>query len=191
MIDKIASAIVLIISFVAVTAVISFLNLQYNNIFAFDFTPTYEASEINTEKQMDNLKASLRPGIEKDVFDSLKVLGFDSTAVISTNKKVVQLEDSIAVLQNRITKLSNETTALEAQNAKNEKKKDSEGEYKDWIKTTSKLYESMDSQKAAKIIQKYSDNIAKDILYNIKKKKAAEILAELNPETAKRITRVP
>lgn len=191
MIDKIAAAIVLIISFVAVTAVIAFLNLQYGNVFAFDFTPINEASELNTQKQMQDLHASLRLEAEKTVFDSLRVVGFDSLAIMNTKNKVLMLEDSIAVLQNDIRKLSVETTNLEAKNAKNEKKKDSDIEYNEWIKTTSKLYESMDAPKAAKIIQKYSDNIAKDILYTIKKKKAAEILAELNPETAKRITRVP
>jgi flagellar motility protein MotE (MotC chaperone) len=48
----------------------------------------------------------------------------------------------------------------------------------------------MDAKKAAKIILTYSDNIAKDIVYSMKKKKAAEILAQLNPETVNRITRV-
>jgi flagellar motility protein MotE (MotC chaperone) len=191
MIDKIAAVIVFIVAFVMVTALIAFMNLQYNNIFDFDFTPTQHAIEIKTESQIEELSATLRPEIEKHVFDSLKVIGFDSLAIINTNKKVIQLEDSIAVLQKNISKLTRETSTLEATNAKNTKKSDSKKEYQTWIKTTSKLYESMESQKAAKIILKYSDNIAKDILYSMKKKKAAEILAELNPEIANRITRVP
>ncbi len=191
MIDKIAAVIVFIVAFVMVTALIAFMNLQYNNIFDFDFTPTQHAIEIKTEAQIEKLKATLRPEVEKHIFDSLKVVGFDSLAIINTNNKVVQLEDSIAVLQKIISKLTRETSTLEATNAKNTKKNDSQKEYQAWIKTTSKLYESMESQKAAKIILKYSDNIAKDILYSMKKKKAAEILAELNPETANRITRVP
>ena len=191
MVDKIAMVIIFIVSFVMVTALIAFMNLQYNNIFDFDFTPTQHAMEIKTEAQIEELKAELRPEIEKHVFDSLKVVGFDSLAVINTNEQVVLLEDSIAVLQKNISQLSSKTSALEATNEKNSQKKDSANEYQDWIKTTSKLFESMESQKAAKIILKYSDNIAKDILYSMKKKKAAEILAELNPETANRITRVP
>jgi flagellar motility protein MotE (MotC chaperone) len=62
--------------------------------------------------------------------------------------------------------------------------------YKSWLKKTVTLYEAMDSQKAAKIILTYSDNIAKDIVYSMKKKKAAEILSQLSPETVNRITRV-
>jgi Mg/Co/Ni transporter MgtE len=58
-----------------------------------------------------------------------------------------------------------------------------------WMKQTAKLYESMDPKKAAKIIQSYSDNIARDIIYSMKQKNAAEILSELNPDTANRITR--
>ncbi len=191
MIDKIAAVIIFIISFVMVTALIAFMNLKYDNIFDFDFTPTHAAAELRTVQQIEDLKLNLRPEIEKEVFDSLKVVGFDSLAVVNTNNRVVLLEDSIAVLQKEIAKLSRETTTLEATNEKFEKKKDSETEYLAWIKTTSKLYDSMESQKAAKIILKYSDNIAKDILYSMKKKKAAEILAEINPEIAKRITRVP
>jgi flagellar motility protein MotE (MotC chaperone) len=191
MIDKIAAAIVFIVSFVMVTALIAFMNLQYNNIFEFDFTPTQHAIEIKTKSQIEELKAELRPVIEKNVVDSLKVVGFDSTSIINTNKKVVLLEDSISVLQKQISQLSRETKSLEETNTAFEKQKDSESEYNEWVTTTSKLYESMESTKAAKIILKYSDNIAKDILYSMKKKKAAEILAEINPEIAKRITRVP
>jgi flagellar motility protein MotE (MotC chaperone) len=101
------------------------------------------------------------------------------------------LEDSIVVLQNKIAKLSTEKTNLEVSNSQTEVKTESDEEYKKWVKETSKFYESMESAKAAKIILNYSDNIAKDILYSMKKKKAAEILAEINPEIAKRITRVP
>lgn len=61
--------------------------------------------------------------------------------------------------------------------------------YISWKKQTAALYELMEPKKAAKIIQNFSDNIARDILYTMKKKKAAEILAQLNPETANRITK--
>ncbi|MCF6270035.1 MAG: hypothetical protein L3J41_10000 [Melioribacteraceae bacterium] len=191
MIDKIATVIIFIVSFVMVTALVAFLNLRYNNIFDFDFTHTQAATELQTAQQIDDMKLNLRPEIEKTVLDSLKEIGFDSAAVVDRNNMIVLLEDSIAVLQEKITKLSRETSSLEVTNAKFKKKKDSETEYQEWIKTTSKFYEAMESQKAAKIILKYSDNIAKDILYSMKKKKAAEILSELNPEIAKRITRVP
>jgi len=191
MIEKIASAIIIIITFIMVTVAIAFLNLKYNNIFAFDFTPAHEAIQLKTGQQISEIKESLRPEIEKSVFDSLKVIGFDSTAIMNTNARLTLLEDSISVLQNTIAKLSREKSLLQATNVEIEKKSESNEEYKKWIIETSKFYESMESAKAAKIILKYSDNIAKDILYSMKKKKAAEILSEINPEIAKRITRVP
>jgi flagellar motility protein MotE (MotC chaperone) len=45
----------------------------------------------------------------------------------------------------------------------------------------------MDTKKAAKIIEGYTDNIAREILFSMKKKKAAEIISELKPEAATRI----
>jgi len=47
----------------------------------------------------------------------------------------------------------------------------------------------MEPKKAAKIIQTYSDNIARDILYNMNKKTAAKVVSEFNPETTNRIFR--
>ena len=47
----------------------------------------------------------------------------------------------------------------------------------------------MDPAKAAKIIQGYSDNVARDLIYSMKKNKASEILAAFSPENANRIMR--
>jgi len=104
MLEKIATAIIIIIAFIMVTVAIAYLNLKYNNVFAFDFTPAHQAVELRTEKQISELKDSLRPEIEKSVFDSLKVIGFDSTAIMNANNRLVLLEDSIEVLQDRIAK---------------------------------------------------------------------------------------
>ena len=48
----------------------------------------------------------------------------------------------------------------------------------------------MDSKKAAKLIQNYSDNVSRDIIYTMKKKKAAEVLNAMNVETASKILSV-
>lgn len=61
--------------------------------------------------------------------------------------------------------------------------------YTKWVKDTAKLYESMDPQKAAKIITQYSPEIARDIIYKMNKKKAAQVLSNLDPKTANMITR--
>ena len=48
----------------------------------------------------------------------------------------------------------------------------------------------MDADQAAKIITNYSDNVARDIIYSMKKKKAVEILSALKPETVNRLIQV-
>ena len=189
--EKIAAALIFIISFVMVTAMIAFMNLKYNNIFDFDFTPTEVATIAKTEEQVDSLKEELKPELSHEILDSLKEVGFDSAAVVNNNKKIVELTDSIKVLNSNIKKLESENKRLATNNKKDVTAEESKKKYQLWTKNTAKLYESMNSKKAAKIILKYSDNIAKDILYSMKKKKAAEILSEMNPEVAKRITRVP
>lgn len=67
-----------------------------------------------------------------------------------------------------------------------EHKRDSS--YDAWVKQTVKLYEGMDAKKAAKILLNYSDNVAKDIVFKMKKKKASEILECLKPEEVVKLT---
>jgi len=62
-------------------------------------------------------------------------------------------------------------------------------EYTEWIQKVSSIYSALEPKKAAKIIQTYSDNVARDILYNMSKKTAAKVVSELSPETANRIFR--
>jgi flagellar motility protein MotE (MotC chaperone) len=62
-------------------------------------------------------------------------------------------------------------------------------EYKDWIQKVTRIYSAMEPRKSAKIIQTYSDNVARDILYNMNKKTAAKVVSEFSPETANRIFR--
>jgi len=62
-------------------------------------------------------------------------------------------------------------------------------EYTEWISKVTSIYAAMEPKKAAKIIQTYSDNVARDILYNMNKKTAAKVVSELSPETANRIFR--
>ncbi len=59
--------------------------------------------------------------------------------------------------------------------------------YEKWVKQTAMLYDSMDPQKAAQIIKQYNDKTSRDIIYTMKKKKAAEILTYLDPVTANKI----
>ena len=59
---------------------------------------------------------------------------------------------------------------------------------KDWIRKTSKLLEEMEPKKAAKVLSNYSDNEARELIYAMKQKKAAEILSILDPIFVNKIT---
>jgi len=103
-----------------------------------------------------------------------------------------QLKDSIGVLLKQLKTLKNNLTfnKNELEKARVIKEKKEKKEYKDWIKKTSDIFAIMDSKKAAKLIQNYSDNISRDIIYTMKKKKAADVLNAMNDETASKILSV-
>ena len=181
-------------AFLIVTAILIFLNSQFNNIFKFDFSSPQQASlqdslstSINKSKPLiaDTTTAKLTQMQEKKdvkIPDDSRL-----TEEIANNTK---LEDSLSTLLKVIDELKNKESKPEEEVTDTKTREAAENEkadYEDWLKKTSKLYGSMDSKKAAKIIQNYSDNIARDILYSMNKKKAAEILAEFKPELATRI----
>ena len=160
------------LAFAATTAGLFILNTKYNDVFSLDFSPPQE--EIP-----DSVQAAIADSIAS-VPDSLTIM--------------IALADS---LENELSKLKLELgTAqtqlqqkdLEIENLKRsiETKKDSA--YQAWLKSTRKLYETMESSKAAKLLSSISDNEARDLLYSMNKKKAAEILSNLSTEKIKKLT---
>ncbi len=110
------------------------------------------------------------------------------------NKPVKNESDKIDIkqvvnLQESKSQKTDLTQNLLQKDMRENNKSQSRKEYDDWLKKISGIYSSMEPKKAAKIIQTYSDNIARDILYNMNKKTAAKVVSELNPETANRIFR--
>lgn len=213
--DKLIYIVSFLFAFVLVSGALIYFNSIYNNIFKFDFSPI-KAPVLTQAKNGDQAQNPAADSLKKDStktkIDSL-VVKTDSTksgAIAkqdSTKKdgkkenlaKGKKEEPKNAVAQNKNEKNSQQPASNVVQNVQstvppsiNDKlskaKKDSI--YNSWVKATVKLYESMDSRKAAKVIKGYSDNIARDILLKMKKKKAAEILAELKPEDVTRIISV-
>ena len=87
-------------------------------------------------------------------------------------------------------KIKTDLTTNHQQNMTPNTQSTSQGkEYSEWITKVTSIYSAMEPKKAAKIIQTYSDNVARDILYNMNKKTAAKVVSELSPETANRIFR--
>lgn len=181
-----------LIAFFAVTGILIVLNDQYNNIFKFDFTPR-SAVDTSMVKQKIPEKTKVDSLVNKE--DSLNIVskdslvtGIDSSAnSIKTNNLTAKPE-----INNKPPVLNKEASAISntqlTQNVNKSKQGDST--YAKWKKATIKIYESMDSKKIAKIILSLTDNEARELIYSMKKKKAAEILSYLNPDEVKRLTRL-
>jgi flagellar motility protein MotE (MotC chaperone) len=201
--EKIIYIVSFLLAFVLVTGLLIFLNSSYKNIFAFDFSPISQSTPITEVKKQEPQNP---PAVQPQEAAQLNAAPKDTTSqkIDSTkiNQNIVAVKDSSAAkkaVSEKTSKEKNkkiETLAINTATAKiespkqiaidkTEAKKDSI--YQAWVKNTVKLYETMDSKKAAKIIQGYSDNIARDLLLTMKKKKAAEILAEFKPQVATRI----
>lgn len=185
-----------LLAFVLVTGLLIFLNSTYTNIFVFDFTPSAQkTAEIKKPGQNDSTKIQPKDSTMVNAAPQDTVEQKIDSAQIKL--AAVSLKDSIAakIVSTNIAEViklplkkppPEQTKPIKVEQAdKSLAKRDSL--HKAWVKNTAKLYESMDTRKAAKIILGYSDNIARDLLLTMKKKKAAEILAEFRPETATRI----
>ncbi len=200
---KIIYIVVFLAAFLLTTGGIVYLNSAYRDIFKFDFTPVQ--SIPNKNKMIDTAKVSIADiknylfnDFKQEVLDSIKTIIPPKTndTVFTSAYRDSLLLDSLRSLQaalksadKKITIDNNTSKVASSQVIVADEKTKPDSIYNVWKIQTAKLYESMDPQKAAKIISSYSDNVARDIIYTMKQKKAAEILSELNPETANRITR--
>lgn len=197
-------------AFIVVTGAIIYLNGQYNNIFQFDFSPRSQAtSQLKDSLNIhtnNNPEAKLNSSTEKN--DSLKV----DEAFIDSNEVTLNTDDNLinnADVKTDLKQISKkeleaqlekkpkpEKDRIEPKFASNDitktqdsKQQKQDSTYQNWLKKVSKLLEQMEPAKASKIIQNYSDNVARDIIYSMNKKSAAKIVSELSPEVAQRIIR--
>ncbi|MDP2038831.1 MAG: hypothetical protein Q8L04_15725 [Ignavibacteria bacterium] len=190
---------IFLLAFAIVTGALFFLNTQYKNIFAFDFSPETHLPAKVAKKPIDVAKVdSVRTDSTAVLKDSVAIAQ-DSTAITQSVAKATE-EVAKEVAKTNIaeakptqqkkaeTQTVTENPMVPKTNSKLTAKKDSI--YNDWVKQTVKLYEAMDSKKVAKVILGYSDNIARDLILRMRKKKAAEILAEFKPEVVTRLISV-
>jgi flagellar motility protein MotE (MotC chaperone) len=196
--NLIVYAAIFLFAFALVTGALFFLNSQYKNIFAFDFTPeTHQPAKVEPKENSENNVA---------VSDTTKA---DSTAVVHDSTLVAQdtvktakepeikaVKDQKLVAEVKPVQQKQPEKAPVTENPmvpktnskQSASKKDSV--YNSWVTQTVKLYEVMDSKKVAKIILGYSDNIARDLILRMRKKKAAEVLSEFKPEVVTRLISV-
>lgn len=190
-----------VFAFVIVTGLLIYLNSSYENIFQFNFNPK-QAVKLNDSTYTDPVET-----VENEVInDSSEV---KDTVLFSSLGEVETKDSTNAELKTEIkntlpqsveekkpnTKIkdqvaSNTQTLIQPdQNVQITKDLSKDQDYKEWVQKVTSIYSAMEPKKAAKIIQTYSDNVARDILYNMSKKTAAKVVSELSPETANRIFR--
>ncbi len=200
--SKVIYGIAFLLTFAVVTGIIIYLNSSYKNIFKMDFTPVSQMQAEALAKKQKAVADSLKnlAVTNQNIADSTKVdsvaVQQDSTSIAKTDSVKTTKETNSLVEKKIETKLAEKPVAIPKNEViptapiitKQTANKDSI--YQSWVKNTVKLYESMDSKKVAKIILGYSDNIARDIILKMKKKKAAEILSELKPEIVTRLISV-
>ncbi|PJA95547.1 MAG: hypothetical protein CO129_11185 [Ignavibacteriales bacterium CG_4_9_14_3_um_filter_34_10] len=187
--DKLIVAMVYTLTFAAVTAGIIFLNQKYENIFKFDFRPTIKMVRIDLKKpEYKTAVADLQKDIREKLIDSLKSVNALNEFASQFVDKTPILKDSISLLKKKLLRIV-ETQRKDSILAANMKSESGKKEYEEWLKKTASLYNTLESNQVAKIIKKYSDNVARDIIYKLKKQKAAEILSMMNPDEVTKITK--
>jgi len=191
---KIINILIFVGAFILVTAGLIFLNSAYTNIFRLDFSVQENTIVKDSTKSDKNKKDNVIPPAA-DIFISDTIKSSDTLTA-----QVNPLVDSVKtpVIQKttqQIPETTKQISEVKEEKLPEEKlpeikiNKETDSTYIKWVKDTAKMFESMEPKKAAKIIANYSDDTARDIMYKMKKKKAAEILAELDPVAANRITR--
>ncbi|MGD8777608.1 MAG: hypothetical protein PVH88_01455 [Ignavibacteria bacterium] len=197
------------LAFLTTTVAIILMNEKFANIFAFNFSPNPENEPIMIveNNQGETFKANLKSykkdvveAVKAEVYDEIKEGVIDSLKQLPEKEKIDNLFKEVEQTKNIISDIKKKETEQkklentiankekEIENLKKQHKDDENEEYQNWIKSTVKLFETMDSKKAAKIISEYSDNVARDLIYKMKKKKAAEILSNLNTEKVIQLT---
>ena len=198
--QKLVYIIAFVFAFAVTTGAIYYLNMNYRNIFKLDFTPLHKAQKNQTQIKaadlnVNELKDFISTKLKSDIIDSLKTIyaSTQKTDTVFATQDNKPLADSLKKLQSKLKQLQQELSLNAKQETaklnENNNRIDSSKTYQEWTRKTAGIFAAMDARKAAKIISNYSDNVARDILFAMKKKSAAQIMSELSPEVVSRISR--
>jgi len=196
----IMSIVVFVAAFILTTAALIFLNTQFMNIFKFDFRSVHVSrpavSSDSTSVQDSTLNTKLPPKDSTKALDSLSAIAKNLDPKTDSSKtaenKDNRIEDKTSVdtktVNNPPATVQNNTTAAKPEESTTTKQGFVSGDaakmdpvaYNKWKKNMAGIMEIMDSKKASQILRTYTDNIARDIFFSMKKKKAAEILSKFD-----------
>lgn len=190
-----------VFAFVIVTGLLIYLNSSYENIFQFNFNPK-QAVELKDSTKTEPLE--IAEGEEQNdssavkdsvLFSSVGEIEKTDSAEVDVKNDIKNENQKLIAESNPKTNITNSTVSNNQTpvqpngNVQSSENLSNKEEYKDWVQKVTSIYSAMEPKKAAKIIQTYSDNVARDILYNMSKKTAAKVVSEFSPETANRIFR--
>lgn len=185
--------------FVIVTGLLIYLNSSYENIFQFNFSPKKDF-QLKDSTTTEVIKATVNETFNdsSEVKDSVlfSSMGEFEAKDSAKGNLITEIKNTApeSVKENKNKSKdqllgNNQSPVLPNDDAQITKDLEHNNEYKDWVQKVTSIYSAMEPKKAAKIIQTYSDNVARDILYNMSKKTAAKVVSEFSPETANRIFR--
>lgn len=180
-------SVIFIAAFAATTFGIYTLNNNYVDVFKFDFRDRAKFQKIVA----DSLAKTSADNSVITQNDNLIVDSLKSNKTLTTTKTIDAFKDTIANVKSELKitrqKLSVRDQKIEELKSQLEEKENIK--YQDWLKNTIKLYEEMESDKAAQLLHSIPEKQARDIIYSMKKKKAAEILSYLEVGTVQRLTK--
>ncbi len=192
--------VVFVAAFILTTAALIFLNTQFMNIFKFDFRSVHVSKEavssdssavkdstLNTNlalndstKALDSLKTiSNKPDTKTDSLKTAEKKDVKPETQIPVDTKIASIPSVIEQKKPVEAKPDEATTNKQGFVSGDAAKMDPVA-YNKWKKNMAGIMEIMDSKKASQILRTYSDNIARDIFFSMKKKKAAEILSKFD-----------
>lgn len=174
--NTILYSIIFLSAFVLTSYAIYSLNEKFANIFELDFRDAAQVAVADSIAALD----------EEDLVES------DSTevdnSIVELNK---ELEENFADAQQKLDNTQRELDKKEKEieELRNKLQDTKNNQHEEWLSSTVKLYEAMETRKAGELLRTMPETEARELLYNMKKKKAADILSNLDTETVKRLTR--
>ena len=124
----------------------------------------------------DTVKNNQKPAIPpKDTINGVQQL---QTTIQSKSDSIAILSNALAVEQKKSKDLSDQLKAFTMKQTTLQDQK---------RKELQKIYNTMDAESAARIVEKLSDQDILDILLSVQKRQAAKILASLDPNRAAKL----
>jgi flagellar motility protein MotE (MotC chaperone) len=188
--ERIVYLLIFIFAFALVTGGMFVTNDKYENMFRFDFRDRHA---LLVEKHMQDSIKIVQDSIRNKMVQDSIARKNNPDSLQAEQAQQLQPPAEAEQAANANGKPDDKKNAFASSvavpvNAKLKAEKDSI--YARKIRQTVQLYETMDAKQVAKVIQTYNDDIAHDIIFAMKKKKAGEILSLLSPDLVHRITKV-